>query len=130
MARHAEEDSHAAAPYGPFRTLGQRERFVALGPVGVIACEYAEIKGGTDLASVLRGLPDDARPSPHWGYILKGTVRIRYADGREETLRPGELFYLPPGHLPVFEEDCAFVEFSPQREYDKLLAHFGRQAQA
>jgi glyoxylate utilization-related uncharacterized protein len=99
-------------------------------PMEGMACTYAEIKEGTDLAPALRGLPDDACPVPHWGYLLKGTIRIRYADGREETLRPGELFYLPPGHLPVFEEDCAFVEFSPQREYDKLLAHFGRQAQA
>ena len=99
-------------------------------PMGDMACTYAEIKAGTDLAPVLKGLPDDVCPCPHWGYLLKGVIRIRYTDGREETLRPGELFYLPPGHLPVFEEDSAFVEFSPRREYDDLLAHVGRQAQA
>ena len=61
-----------------------------------------------------RGLGVPARgPCPHWGYVLKGTIRVHYTDGREETLRLGELYYLRPGHVPVFEEDSAFVEFSP-----------------
>src|SRR5439155_5430108 len=34
----------------------------------------------------------------------------------------GEMFYLPPGHVPaVFEEDTACAEFSPQDSYDQLL---------
>jgi hypothetical protein len=101
---------------------------VRLAAWGGMACEYAEIKAGTDLAPALKGLPDDACPCPHWGYVLKGAIRVRYTDGHEETLRPGELFYLPPGHVPVFEGDSAFVEFSPQRESDALLAHAGLKA--
>jgi hypothetical protein len=34
------------------------------------------------------------------------------------------------GHVAVFEEDSACVEFSPQREYDAVVAHVGRKAQA
>jgi hypothetical protein len=99
-------------------------------PVEGMACTYAEIKAGTDLAPAFRGLPDDACSCPHWGYLLKGAIRIRYTDGREETLRPGELFYLPAGHVPIFDEDSAFVEFSPQHDYGEVLAHVGRPAQA
>lgn len=99
-------------------------------PMGGMACTYAEINAGTDLAPALQGLPDDACPCPHWGYLLKGAIRIRYTDGREEILRPGELFYLPSGHVPVFEEDSAFVEFSPREDYDKVLAHVARGAPA
>jgi hypothetical protein len=99
-------------------------------PWGGMACSYAEVGQGTDLAPALRGLPDDMCPCPHWGYILKGAVRIRYTDGREEVLRAGEMYYLPPGHVPIFEEDTAFVEFSPQGEYDELLTHMGLKAQS
>jgi hypothetical protein len=98
-------------------------------PWGGMACSYAEVGAGTDLAQALRGLPDDMCPCPHWGYILKGAIRVRYTDGRGEVIRAGEAYYLPPGHTPLFEEDTAFVEFSPQREYDALLTHAGLAAQ-
>jgi hypothetical protein len=98
-------------------------------PWGGMACTYARMGQGTDLGPVLKGLPDDMCPCPHWGYILKGAIRITYTDGREEVLRTGEIFYLPPGHTALVEEDTDFVEFSPQREYDEVIAHVGRQAQ-
>ena len=98
-------------------------------PWGEMACSYAEMGAGTDLAPVLQGLPDDACPCPHWGYLLKGAVRVAYTDGREEVIRAGEIFYLPPGHTALVEEDISMVEFSPRREYDEVLAHMGRQAQ-
>jgi hypothetical protein len=98
-------------------------------PWGGIACTYAELGGGTDLAPVFQGLPQDACPCPHWGYVLKGAVRVRYTDGRDEVLRAGEMYYLPSGHTAVVEEDCALLEFSPQREYEEVLAHVGRKTQ-
>jgi hypothetical protein len=98
-------------------------------PWGGVACTYAELGAGTDLAPVLQGLPHDACPFPHWGYMLKGAVRVRYTDDREDVIRAGEVFYLPPGHTAVFEEDSAMVEFSPQREYDEVLAHIDGKAQ-
>jgi hypothetical protein len=98
-------------------------------PWGGMACTYAEMATGTDLAPVLQGLPNDLCPCPHWGYILKGTVRVTYTDGREEAIRTGEIFYLPPGHTAIVEDNLAMVEFSPQREYDEVLEHIGRKAQ-
>jgi hypothetical protein len=80
------------------------------------------LPAGTDLAPLLQGLPDDLCPCPHWGYILKGRIRVRYADG-EETLQAGALFYLPPGHTPLVEEDIEFVEFSRPAEFQPVLDH-------
>lgn len=69
-----------------------------------------------------RGLPDDRCQAPHWGYLFKGRMTIRYADGREETVTGGQAYYLPPGHTPVYEEECETVEFSPTRELQELFA--------
>ena len=86
-------------------------------PMGGMACSYARFVAGTDLAPLLAGLPDDACPCPHWGYILEGAIRITYADGRDEVLRAGEIFYLPPGHAAVFLErhDLRRVQSRAQR---------------
>jgi hypothetical protein len=78
------------------------------------------LPAGTDLAPLLRGLPNDLCPCPHWGYIVRGRIRVLYAD-REEVLGAGDLFYLPPGHAPLVEEDVEFVEFSPPAEHDAVL---------
>ncbi len=75
---------------------------------------------GTDTEPIFKGLPDDRCQSPHWGYVLKGRVRVRYHD-REEVISEGEAFYMEPGHTTVFEEDTELVAFSPKGEYRKTL---------
>jgi hypothetical protein len=47
-------------------------------------------------------------------------MRVKYA-GHEEVITAGEVYYLAPGHLPVMEEDCEIVEFSPKDENRKML---------
>jgi hypothetical protein len=54
---------------------------------------------GTDLAPILKGLSNDLWPCPHRGYMLKGRIRVRYADG-EEVLRAGGIFHPPPEPPP------------------------------
>ena len=54
------------------------------------------LPAGSDITPPLRGLPDDVCPCPHWGYVLKGRIRVTYAD-RPQVLRVGNLFHLPPG---------------------------------
>ncbi len=78
------------------------------------------LPGGTDTAPIFKGLPDDRCQCPHWGYVLKGRMRIRYAD-REEVIEAGDAYYMEPGHLPLFEEDTEVVEFSPKGEYQKTM---------
>ena len=69
-------------------------------------------------------------PCPHWGYTLSGAIHLRYADGREEVSRAGELFYWPSGHTVRVEEDTTFVEFSPKRELKEVYDHIGRKVAA
>jgi hypothetical protein len=84
---------------------------------------------GTDTEPVFKGLPDDRCQCPHWGYVLKGRLRVRYKD-HEETIRTGDVYYMSPGHLPIFDEDTEVVEFSPKGEYQKTMEVAARNAAA
>lgn len=70
-------------------------------------------KVDTDLGPLLHGLPDDMCQSAHWGYIVKGRLRVIYAD-HEEELSEGDLFYMAPGHRPIIEAGTEMVQFSPK----------------
>jgi hypothetical protein len=74
-----------------------------------------------DFAELFRGLPDDRCQSPHWGVVLRGRVRYRYAD-REETIEAGEAYYAPPGHTPLIHAGTELVEFSPTDILEETLA--------
>ena len=90
---------------------------------GNIAAEHFIMTKGTDLSSLLEGLEDDLCQSPHWGYVVSGTLTVTYADGNEETDESGDLFYWPPGHTVRADEDTDFVLFSPQHEHGEVLDH-------
>jgi hypothetical protein len=107
----------------------KRDLPVAFEGGGVVSrlAEWGEMKvaletfpGGTDTAPIFKGLPDDMCQCPHWGYVLKGRMRIRYPD-REEVIEAGDAYYMEPGHLPLFEEDTEIIEFSPKGEYQKTM---------
>jgi hypothetical protein len=74
------------------------------------------LPGGTDTAPLFKGLPDDRCQCPHWGYVLKGRMRIRYPD-HEEIIEAGDAYYMVPGHLP-FIEGCLerIGEDNPEEE--------------
>jgi hypothetical protein len=78
------------------------------------------LPAGTDLTPLLKGLPGDLCPCPHWGYLIKGRVLVTYADS-EEVLQAGDLFYLPPGHTALVEEDAEIVEFSPPAQHEPVM---------
>jgi hypothetical protein len=96
---------------------------------GGLTCVHVTLGSGADLGPLLKGLPDDHCPVPHWGYVLAGSITIGYTDGQEETLRAGDLFYLPPGHTARSDEGITYVEFSPARELKDVYEHVGRQMQ-
>jgi hypothetical protein len=90
---------------------------------GEMDVTHAQFPPG-NLAPLLRGLPDDRCQCPHWGLLLRGRIVVRYAD-REETMKAGQSFYMPPGHVPEALEDCEIVQFSPavaMRETDAAIA--------
>jgi hypothetical protein len=88
---------------------------------GGMTIEMGEMSQEIDPAPLFTGLPDDRCQCPHWGYVVKGSVRFRYAD-HEEVYSAGEVYYAPPGHLPVLEAGAEYVEFSPTDEYQKTMA--------
>ncbi|MGZ4139381.1 MAG: hypothetical protein ACXVD8_06020, partial [Actinomycetota bacterium] len=70
-------------------------------------------EGGVDLSPLLAGLPGDMCPMPHWGYVIEGAIHNRFADGHEEVVRKGCVFYFEPGHIPTFEEGTTVIEIGP-----------------
>ena len=65
---------------------------------------------------VLPGHPDWS-PSTHFGYLESGEMRVRMQDGTEQTICAGETYFVPPGHLPVIEQDTVMIEFSQDTTY-------------
>ena len=96
---------------------------------GGLRCVHVALGAGTDLSPLLKGLPGDLCQVPHWGYVLQGSITIGYDDGLVETLRAGDLFYLPPGHTVKTDDGVTLVEFSPDRELQEVYEHVGRQMQ-
>jgi hypothetical protein len=44
--------------------------------VGDMTVSFIALKEGADLGPALVGLPDDLCPCPHWGYMLKGRLKM------------------------------------------------------
>jgi hypothetical protein len=75
---------------------------------------FESIPADFDDAELLKGLPNDACPCAHWGYLFKGRMRFRYTDGSEDVVSAGEAYYARPGHTFETLENCETVEFSPK----------------
>jgi hypothetical protein len=98
--------------------------------MGVMEGRYEELGGYTigfetfredaDATPLFKGLPDDRCQSPHWGYIVRGTVTFRYAD-HDEVYETGDAYYAPPGHSPVVTAGTEVIEFSPTEEYGQTM---------
>jgi hypothetical protein len=79
-----------------------------------------EPKAGTDFSPILKGLKDDLCQVPHWGYLEKGKIRIINSDKKTITVLAGEVFYMPPGHTLIVDEDARIIDFSPEKEMSEL----------
>lgn len=87
------------------------------------------VPAGTDFGPLLQGHPGDLCPCPHWGYIIKGRLEVQYSDGKE-TLRAGDVYYLPSGHTGVAVEDTEFLEVSPPDKHQSFLDMARRNLEA
>jgi hypothetical protein len=74
-----------------------------------------------DATPLFRGLPGDRCQSPHWGYVIAGSVTFRFAD-HDEVFEAGDAYYAPPGHIPVAGAGTEIVEFSPTDAYHATMA--------
>jgi mannose-6-phosphate isomerase-like protein (cupin superfamily) len=82
---------------------------------------FVTIRQSHDLAPMLESLPGGNCSCPHWGYIFKGKMIVRY-DDHEEVLEAGDAFYMSPGHAPEAEAGTEFVMFSPAAELEATEA--------
>ena len=82
-----------------------------------------------DMDQMLRGLPGNICPCPHWGIVTDGRMIVRYAD-HEETVETGDVFYMAPGHVPDYEAGTRLIQFSPTEEMKIVDEVITRNAQA
>ena len=92
---------------------------------GGMAVAY-NVMPGVDSRPMLKGLPNDSCPVPHWGYLLKGSMRLIYDNGTEETVSVGDVFYLPAGHNAQSDSEVAWIEFSPEKELKLVFDHLAK----
>lgn len=90
---------------------------------GDLSVRHCDLPAGADLRPLLEGLPGDRCACPHWGYVLAGSIHVRYADGTEDVNRAGDLYYWPGGHTGWTDEGVTFIEFSPAAEIRPVLEH-------
>lgn len=88
--------------------LGEQHR----GEDGGMLIALEHWNAGLDTGEMFADLPDGACQEPHWGYIVSGSVTMRYTDGTAETLRAGDAYYIRPGHNAHVDEDVDLVEFT------------------
>jgi len=78
---------------------------------------------GADATSLLEGMPQNLCQCPHWGTVVKGSIHVRYADGTEEVVQSGQVYYWPPGHTVWVDEDYEAIEFSPSGPMRDVVDH-------
>lgn len=72
-----------------------------------------DLREESDLADLLKGLPDDRCPCPHWGYVVRGSITFTFAD-HSETFEAGDAFYVPGiGHTPANTAGTEVLYISP-----------------
>jgi hypothetical protein len=80
---------------------------------GEMHVEYDIVKERFDITPLLKDLPNGRCQVPHWGIVIRGQVTVKYEDGKEEILKAGDAYYVPPGHTAIFEAGTEMWEFSP-----------------
>jgi hypothetical protein len=96
--------------------------------LGGYTVNFVSIRADNDLAPLLAGLPGGQCPCPHWGYVIKGQLTIRYGD-REEVIGAGDAYYMPPGHTPAATMGSEFVQFSPTDQLQAVDAAMAKAMQ-
>jgi hypothetical protein len=90
---------------------------------GELNVAHVQFPKGADATPLLEGMPQNLCQCPHWGMVLEGAINVRFGDGREETVRAGEVYYWPPGHTVWVDEDYRSIEFSPKDQMREVIQH-------
>jgi hypothetical protein len=90
---------------------------------GEMSIAWVKLGAGADLRPALKGLPGDLCQCPHWGYMLKGQLRMHIPGGGTQAYSAGEAFYWAAGHAPEAITDCEYIDVSPTAEIQTVLRH-------
>lgn len=96
---------------------------------GEMHVSFETFREAFDATPFHKGCPDDRCQCPHWGYVLKGQVRITYPD-HKEVIRAGDAYYLPPGHHAFYDAGTEAVEFSPNEAFKETMEVVQRNFEA
>ncbi len=122
MPKVSRESATQGGDFGPVTDRSDQLEHYTVG--------FTTFREDIDATPLMKGLPDERCQSPHWGYILKGSMTFRYPD-REEVFEAGDAFYTPPGHVQVGTgPGTEIVMFSPTEELKKTNAAMMRNMQA
>lgn len=108
-----------------FQTDGVDMRTSRIGDDTVLM--RVKCSAGTDFGPAVEGLPHNACPCEHWGYVISGRMDITTHEGAEHSYRGGDAFHLLPGHMPSFPEDTEWLDYSPRHQVEMLLENMGIQ---
>ena len=100
------------------------ERWPAIGSDGFRSVQWGDMEVGlTTVHSALDcteqykfgGLPGGVCPCPHYGYIFEGRLRAQYpgSDWPDEVIEAGEAYFIPSGHVLIYEEPSRILELNP-----------------
>jgi hypothetical protein len=90
---------------------------------GDVTAEFGRVDQAIDPTPLFRGLPDDMCQCRHQGYIVSGRLTFNTKDGPLEVAA-GEAFDVPPGHIPLPQAGCEWVQFTAtadQRKTDEAI---------
>jgi hypothetical protein len=96
---------------------------------GDMHIEYDVFNEKFDVTPLLKGLPNNRDPCPHWGIVVKGQMTIIY-DGKKEVAKAGDAYYFPPGHTGIVEAGTEVWEFSPAEKLKKTMEVIMRNMEA
>ena len=100
------------------------ERWPAIGTEGFRSVHWGDMEVGyttvhepLDCTEQYKfgGLPGGVCPCPHYGYMFEGRLRVKYPDSDwpDEVIEAGEVFFVPSGHVLVYEEASKVLELNP-----------------
>ncbi len=88
-----------------------------------VTVEFGRVDRAIDPTPLFRGLPGDMCQCRHQGYVISGRLTFTTKDGPFDVAA-GEAFDVPPGHIPLPQAGCEWVQFTAtadQRKTDEAI---------
>jgi hypothetical protein len=82
---------------------------------------FIDLHEESDMAGLLKGLPDDRCSCPHWGYVMSGQLTFTFAE-HVEVFEAGDAYYVGPGHTPAMAAGTQVLMISPEEQAAEVNA--------